>query len=145
MFRLASFSDITPRVCRTTKERVGLIPVIPLLLPRLRKRLRGRGPWRLRWRRSRGPRRTPKGQGCGQDTGPREAETPAKGVLAPRVIDFRVPEQALFLFSYFYLFSITVANSLCCIPPLPRTLYSHACSVIFQPAVMAFLELAVIA
>ena len=47
-------------------------------------------------------------------------------------------------FSYFSLLSFAVTSFLYCTLPLPRTLYSRACSVIFQPTVKAFLELDVI-
>ena len=57
---------------------------------------------------------TPEGQGCSKGTEPRGTEILEKGVLASRGTDFRVSEQALSLFFYFYLFSFAVASPLCC-------------------------------
>ena len=123
-----------------------LLPVIPLLLPRMRKRLLAqvRVQRRLRWR-SRGPRRNVEGLRVRPRHGAARNRNPCEG--STRVPGYRFACSGtglVSLFFYFYLFSFAAASSLCCIPPLPRTLYFRACSVIFQRTVMAFLELAVI-
>ena len=59
---MASFLDITLRVCRTTKEGEAPschFPTPPAPAERLRSR--GLGRWRLRWRRSKGPRQNAEG------------------------------------------------------------------------------------